>query len=567
MRLLAVEWDGREVRAVSGSAGGGSVTIDHILSRPIPVSATTAGPDWSALGPLLKEIGGKAGIHSGDVLVAVARGQVELRNLQLPKGHEDELPDMVRFTAMRQFANVGDTWPIDFVTLPASNRPQSEAAGSEMQEVIAVTLNPATISQIRRVCQEAGFQVKQLGLRPMASGTLGADSAKSPIGKNATVLLIDVLSDEADMAVLEQGHVTFMRTVQLPRMADTLRSPLSVGEIRRTLIAAMNARPGLAVEKIILWGKDSHEAQAVAQWSTDLDLPVEVLDPLKLVDTKKTVEYEEDTGKFAPLLGLMLQHRSQAKQPLRATAVDFLHPRQRVEKKKPIRQYLLAAAAVLALLGSVWWWYYSSHRRLDAEIEALQAKLSGLEPNLKLAKQNSEHWRKVENYLKGDIQWLDELAYLSQKALPAEEMILRETSLALDGRTNEGKIIAQIGITQQELEPELEKRLRDELHKIGAKEVRPAADRNNAYGWTLDPEIVISPAQVVDPTKLPTPPAAAAPSPAGSAEAASAAASEGASTVPPASPARDRLETETSADPPPPPTPSTPATAEEAPRT
>ncbi len=62
-------------------------------------------------------LGLEGGVGGGEVIVSVPRSRVELRNLQLPKAERDELPDMVRFAAMRQFTSVGDTWPIDFCSV------------------------------------------------------------------------------------------------------------------------------------------------------------------------------------------------------------------------------------------------------------------------------------------------------------------------------------------------------------------------------------------------------------------------------------------------------------------
>ncbi len=412
---------------------------------------------------------------------------------------------MVRFAAVKHFASVGDTWPIDFVCLPKPVLPSQENGAVENQEVVAVSLSPTVVSTMRRICTDAGFNMKQLGLRPLASGTLAIGSSKSPIARDATVLLIDISTDEADMVVVEHGFVTFMRTVRLASGESEQPSRLAVGEIRRTLIAAMNARPGLQVQRIVLWGKNANGLHAVADWQSSLDLPVEVVDPFSVVETKKSVEVSDDSGDFASLLGLLQQHRATPKAPLLETSVDFLHPRQRPEEEKPILRYALATAAAGLLIVSGLWWYYSAHRRLDDQIAELNDALKGLEPTVKLAQKNIKDWKSVENFMKGDIQWLDQLAYVSEKALPPEKMIFRETNITLQPATNQGRIAARVDIVDQNLEPELESRLRDATHQVGSKEIRPGNDRSNNYGWTVDPEILVDPATVPDPLTLAPP--------------------------------------------------------------
>lgn len=502
-RVLAVEWDHREVRLVSGIVGS-SVTIDHALSSSIPATSSDAVVDPGIVAPIIRELASKAGHTSGDIIVAVGRGQIELRSFIVPKADRNELPDMVRFTAIRHFANVGDTWPIDFVTLPRSGSAEN-SEGTEVQEVNAATINPSLISQIKRICTDAGFNLKQLGVRPIASGALAAESFKSPISKEATVLLIDMLADEAEMVVLEKGNVSFMRTVRLAVSEEQPIGVLSVGEIRRTLIAAMNARPGLQVQRLVLWGSNPPPANAIADWEKNLDLPVEVVDPFSMVETKKSVEHLSDTGKFASLLGLLHQYRPSTKSYPSNTTIDLLHPRQRQEKPKPIRQYALAAIAASTLIGGGYWWYSSTHQKLDAEIARLTKNLKDMEPNVKLSQQNTVNWQKIEKYLKGDIQWLDELTYLSERALPPEQMIFRDTSITLTPMSNQGKISSRVDIIDQNFVPQLEEKLRDDSHQVGSKEIRPGNDKNNIYGWSVDPEIVIEPRNVIDPMTLPPP--------------------------------------------------------------
>ena len=57
------------------------------------------------------------GLSRIEALVAVGRASIELRFLSTPPAPEEELPDLVRFQAVRQFTTLGDDWPLDFVPL------------------------------------------------------------------------------------------------------------------------------------------------------------------------------------------------------------------------------------------------------------------------------------------------------------------------------------------------------------------------------------------------------------------------------------------------------------------
>jgi Tfp pilus assembly PilM family ATPase len=464
--------------------------------------------DLTQLTGIIKSLASKAGVSGGEIIVGVVRSQVELRNLLLPKADSNEMPDMVRFTALRQFANVGDTWPIDFAPMPPNERSTESIASSdavEMQEVVAMTINPMIVSQIRKVCTDAGFTVTQIGLRPMASGTLAAMVANSPVGPDSTVLLVDILADEADMVVLEKGHVSFMRTVRLLASDDEPRGPIPIGEIRRTLIAAVNARPGLKIDRVILWSDPQTAETSVQAWQPNLDIPVEAINPLSLIELKRSVEVTQDTGRFAPLIGMLLQRKLSQKAIPANTFIDFLHPRKRTEKKKPIRQYVLAATAATLLVGGAVWWYRSAHQALDAEIAELLDNYSKMEPSLKLATDNSKNWSKVERFLSGDIQWLDKISFFSQQSLPSDQMMVGDTQIGVNPVTNAGEVKMRIAITDPKLEPKLEELFRNQLHQVGTKGVNESKDPNSVYRWTFEPEIVVAPAVVIDPTTLPPP--------------------------------------------------------------
>ncbi len=489
------------MRMVVGTVGSGSVYLEHVLSQSIPGDGSNEQLDLPQLTGVIRSLASKAGVSGGEIVVGIGRSRVELRNIPLPMANANELPEMVRFTALRQFANVGDTWPIDFAPLPRTAR-SSEDDASEMQEVIAMTINPALVSQIRKACNDAGFNVTQIGLRPMASGTLAAAVSNSPVGSSSTVLLIDMLADEADMVVLEKGYVSFMRSVRLPTSEDGTRGPMPIGEIRRTLIAAVNARPGLKIDRIVLWSDPATAKSSLAAWQPNLDVPVDALDPLALVEMKKSAERPNDTGRFAPLIGLLLQRKLSPKSVPANTFIDFLHPRQKTEKKKPVLQYALAGTFATLLVGGALWWYRSAHRVLDSEIQELTQKFAGMDPELKLAKKYSDHWKIVERFLSGDIQWLDELSFLSKQSLPSDQMIMEGTTISVN-TLNQGEVKTHVKITDQKLEPKLEELFRDKSHKVVTKGL--SKSRDETYGWTFDPEMLIEPAKVIDPTTLPPP--------------------------------------------------------------
>ena len=73
----------------------------------------------------------------------------------MPPAPDEELPDMVRFQAMRDFTQLSDDTPLDFIPLRAD--------GEEHRNVLAAAISNELLSEIRATCY-AGRA------RPAASG-------------------------------------------------------------------------------------------------------------------------------------------------------------------------------------------------------------------------------------------------------------------------------------------------------------------------------------------------------------------------------------------------------------
>src|SRR5436305_12487790 len=114
-RLIAIEWDAKEARVAIGRGRTGGVTVDQAFVVPLPQreEGSTAEPD---VGAILAKALADHGASRSEAIVAVGRANIELRFLSTPPVPEEELPDVVRFQAVRQFTTLGDDWPLDFVS-------------------------------------------------------------------------------------------------------------------------------------------------------------------------------------------------------------------------------------------------------------------------------------------------------------------------------------------------------------------------------------------------------------------------------------------------------------------
>ncbi len=488
-RIVTIDCTPNEIRIAVGTKGLAGVALEHVVCCPLELDANeeliSSPKTLEAIQSLLK----KVGVRSGDAIVCVGRSSIELRALTLPTVDRNELPDMVRFAAQRHFANVGDSWPIDYVTMPSSQE--------NMSECLAASMNPVLIERVQKVLETCGLTLTHLVLRPMASATMAV--VKQPQLASSIVLLVDLFREEADMAVVENGHVVFMRNVRFSGSNEVANQQVLTGEIKRTMIAAASQRPNLNVEQIRIWGDDSQHAELCRTLSQALSVPVTSLDPFPLFDATPSVRAEAggDAGKFAATLGALLAPQ------VADRLIDFSNPRKRIEKSKPVVMYAIvgAAAAVLLLGGFAWYWL--SHTALDKEIATLTSVIKGNEETIKLTTKKVEDWNKVEKFLKGDRNWLDELDYLSARAASSDKAIFTLTNFTTDVQSGSSTIATKFVASERDDVPEIVSAFSDPQHIVRNKGVTPNQDRTNQkFPWVADLQVKMPALNVIDPRNV-----------------------------------------------------------------
>lgn len=474
-RLVAIEWDNREARVAVASEKRGQASVEEVFA--ISFEPTT-GP---------KEIGRQlaAGLAAHKIrncpaLVAVGRTSIELKLFNLPPSPDDELPDMVRFQAPREFTSWGEGWPLDYISL--SQDPEHQ------RTVLAATIAPELVKQIEETCQTAGLKPEHLVLRPCAAASL-LTRANHLTGPEPQ-LLVDLLADEMDLTVTIDGRVVFTRTARLP--SDVLATadfakPL-VAEVRRTMGAALNQLGGKRVERIWLCAGSDEQNELAMQISTALSLPVELFDPFAAVlrGDRMEVARAPHRGRFAPVLGMVTDAAAG-----QAHAIDFLHSKRRPEKpsQRPrIMAYSTAALLLVGVGGGLFWHYLG---RLDAEI--LRLKNENLAQQ-KIVDQYSEvlgRVTEIETWRAQDVNWLDELKSLAEKLPSADDVMLSELRLNANslggGRMEFSGLVKETAVVQK-----VENSLRDAHHQVLGRGTAPK-EEVQPYKYDFGTEVVIQP--------------------------------------------------------------------------
>ncbi len=466
-RILAVDWDQYEARYVLANVRGSHVRVQAAATVPLVDVVVAGGQPHPELGSALRGALAGENTRRTTTLVAVNRGSVELLHFTVPPASDAELPEMVANQAMQESQSIGDDWALDF--LPSGDP-------SQPREITAAALSPANLEQIRETCSVAGLKPLRLLLRPYASTSLFLRTVVEP---EDVCLLVNRMADELDLTLVMDDQVAFSRTVRLPCFADEQKAAARIlAEIRRTVTVGLQSQPGSSqLDRVYVFGSAKEHEVLLGVLEEELSLPVGALDPFETVDDRG-MDVPPEPGRFASLLGMILDEAHEARH-----AIDFLHPRQQPKSLDRRKLGALIAAAVV-IIGTLVG--YSVHSRLEAEevkIRNLKSRLGRLNKKIRSANDDMRVAVAVNQWLAGNVLWLEELRELSIRAPEDQDAVLLRMSMAPVRSGEGGGTITFQGLAADPLTvTRMEYMLRDGFHRVSSRSIRQR-DRQKDYPW------------------------------------------------------------------------------------
>jgi len=480
-KKIAIDWDESELRIVAANSSGSKVSITRADVLPL---------DDSDVYSRLRNYVSEHDLDKADTFVVIGRGKAELRELQLPPVPDEELPDMVRFQAIRNFASAGDNATIDYLI---TSRNESG------MKAIAAAVSPSQLTEVREVCQAASLEPEQIVLRPLAAAALflqtdkldskGAESNGTKQESGDTVL-IDLLNDDAEITVIRDGGVIFVRTVRMPvsTLTDSQKAHAKslVNELRRSLLACGSTQN---LSRVVLWGRESVHREQIDQIAASTKVDVEVLNPFDLVNTEKAAQSKlpEHIGRLAPLVGILVCDDDHASQ-----LIDFLNPRKREEVKPNHRRTALLVGVPIAVLAGILFWAYQNLRSLDSQIEQLTSIIADTKEPVTEALEEIAKVQRIDQFLDSQPVWLDELRQIAIRLPEPDKVMLKSISATSDVRTGVGTLTLSGSAVDPSAIEQLEEAIRDEDHRVigeGASE----QESKDAYRWVFTEKITIQP--------------------------------------------------------------------------
>jgi Tfp pilus assembly PilM family ATPase len=419
------------------------------------------------------------GIRRIDTLVAIGRANIELRQLTLPPAPDEELPEMVRFQALREFNALQEDWPLDFIPL--------DEDPAEPRNVLAAAIASDLVEQIQGTCQAAGVRLRRLILRPCGAASLFC--RRQTEGRPRARLLVDLLADEADLTVMIDRKVIFLRTARLPGdpLVDAESAQALFGELRRTIAAVHNQLGGRRVESIVLCGSGPQHAAFGEQVAERLGTPAEVFDPFEGLKLGEELArgLPPHPGRYTPLLGMLLDELHQA-----GHAVDFLHPRQKPKPPSRIKQYVLAGLGAVALVALLFVYKSIRTEQLTKDLQESEAEVKKWEGLAAQAAKLQKAATDIQAWQAGDVVWLEQMRWLSERLPPADEAMLTQFQAGTTARGGEMRLE---GLARSvDTIKATEEKLRDREHRLIGKETAESTSQKG-YALRFNSSIYVGP--------------------------------------------------------------------------
>lgn len=474
-KKLAIEWDSQALRMVVARQRGSSISVEQAIVVPLSAAGEGSESAEARADRLLTEQVASFGLSKVPAILGINRSSIELQIFSVPPVPDAELPEIVRYQAIRECATVGDDGVVDFVRLPMTAEGQTR--------VHAAAISAKQLKACHKLCSQAQLQPQSFYIRPFGAARLAASQSNLA---GQTFLLIETLADRVELTVVHQNEVVMTRSTRLPGEPGSEEFVKALqGEIRRTIFAARTKDSSVAISHIVILGQPNAQTQW-EEFGRDVKTSVSFLNPLSAEHVTSSVEVPPETaGQLGALIGLLLAD-STGSHP----AIDFLNPRKKPEPPDRRRTYVLgalAAACVVLVLGYVIWGGIGAK---DAEIERLKAEIAKMkksnEPLLKIEEQIGE----IDRWVAADVQWLDELYRLSDKMPPADEAIIKQMHMGT--RNDAGGTISFDGyVSDQSVIAKLEGSLRDDYHQIQGRESKYEEYAGGVYRWSFLESITV----------------------------------------------------------------------------
>ncbi|MFK7737440.1 MAG: hypothetical protein AB8B50_15505 [Pirellulaceae bacterium] len=462
-----IDWQDDSILVASVANRGGSGTIESLSMQSVDHSRSDGLSAALAVGVQ------EANIGKGPVTVVAGRSIVEVRTIKVPRLDADELPEIIRFQAQRQLANMGDGWTLDFVMLPDT--------GQEMQTALVSAIAPARIEQIQAACTAANLTIQHVALRPLEVARQAVAQADL---RSGTAMTLCVSEQGADLIFTTQGQTVLLRHTKL--LHDGQLAPQAVaGELRRSMLAAATELGELNIQKAVVFAASEHEQALTDAVQDATQCPIHFVDLGSLLPADNSEVAKQGGSRVVGACGASLLGSAD-----KATFIDFQDPKKRRPPKSRTKEYILAAIAAVLVIGAGITWWVRTNNDLDSQLEMLTLANEEKEELVERAKTKATQLAEVESFTNNSVQFLDEFARACE-LMPGSENIMMAGPTFTTLSDGTAKIVVNIAADESSSISKFEQSLRSDDHTVSAKQAQESREPTALYKWVATQTIEI----------------------------------------------------------------------------
>lgn len=270
----------------------------------------------------------------GKVLIAISGLHCLSRPIILPELPDDMLDEAVRREAKKVLPVPLDQLYISWQRIPAP---------ADKSGVFVVAVPHRTADSLLRVLQQVGLKLELMDLKPLLLYR---------IAEKTTAIIVDIQPTEFDIVITKRGIPQPIRTIVLPKDAQTWRQklPLIKDELNRTINFYDSNNPDDPLPPdlpVFFSGNVYHDPEEYQSISDEIGrLVIPLLPPVfqKLPEGL-------DPNRF--MVNICLIHRKIASQKYTATTLVDLNVLPEPYQTKPISRFKLLAVPSAAILASL----------------------------------------------------------------------------------------------------------------------------------------------------------------------------------------------------------------------
>ncbi|MBU1727132.1 MAG: pilus assembly protein PilM [Candidatus Omnitrophica bacterium] len=297
----------------------------------------SAQPEDKAVFQSLK----KLGYDGQPIIVCLPRQYATLRFIKIPSQSNEEIDRIAKLQSSHYLPYAVSELITGFQVFSTDKSGYSDVNLVIVQKEII----DKTVDSFK------GLKQKSLKIILSSYGIAGVFSYFNPQEKK-TVLISDIDSQQAELAILSEGKLVFSRSFRLTTNAPGAEK-IILEEIVKTRDAYYKEISKTPLEKIVLLKSKSLPAALQEALKSSLNLPVEILNYSEkaFVDAKLVERFSNEQGSFSGLIGLGIQEFPDTLSLLPDNLKETLKLATRRKELVRLGLFILGTIAVLFLVA------------------------------------------------------------------------------------------------------------------------------------------------------------------------------------------------------------------------